>query len=263
MRIISYLAPSIPEETFVGLAELVGTQLGIEVDLAFDPTRSGPKPGEPEPFTSGEADVGFVCAPSYIWLSAPSPPPIELLGAAWVPDDPRAEGLPVYFSDVVTRVDSGLSGFAELEGRSFAFNDAASLSGYFSLRIRLAEAGKDKSFLGELRHSGSHLRSLQWVLNGEVVAAAVDSNVLGIDLRRHPERRDLLKVIDTWGPFPTQPIVVRRGFEAGLRSELRDILLAAHTTPIGAAALVAGGFSRMAPVTAGDYDEVRKALERA
>ena len=53
-----------------------------------------------------EADVGFMCAPGYLWLAERTPPSVELVGAACVFDDPRNAGRPVYFSDLIVPEDS-------------------------------------------------------------------------------------------------------------------------------------------------------------
>jgi hypothetical protein len=73
----------------------------------FEERVSGPLEGDEEPFSSGRADIRFLCAPLYRWVRE-TRRPIELLPLP-VPIDARAQGRPVYFADVVVRVRSSLN----------------------------------------------------------------------------------------------------------------------------------------------------------
>lgn len=75
------------------------------------------------------------------------PPPVELLGVAPVFEDGRNLGRPVYFCDVIVRRDARIQTFAGLKCGSWAYNDAASWSGYYCLLEKLAESGADEGFL--------------------------------------------------------------------------------------------------------------------
>jgi hypothetical protein len=139
IRFVTYLAPSIPQALFEALADHVQRALGHErVSLRVESRASGPQKGGECSSFAEEADVAFMCAPSFIWLRNLRPPPAELLGVLPVFDDERNQGKPVYFCDVVVRNDAPIHAFAELEGGSWAYNDACSLSGYYSLLNKLA-----------------------------------------------------------------------------------------------------------------------------
>jgi len=187
IRFITYLSPSIPQTFFEALADHVQRALGQErVSLRVESRASGPQKGGECSSFAEEADVAFMCAPSFIWLRDLQPPPVELLGALPVFDDERNQGKPVYFCDVVVRYDAPFQAFSELEGGSWAYNDACSLSGYYSLLNKLAESGADESFFDNILCSGSHLNSIEAVLSGKADAAAIDSNVLRIHFREAP-----------------------------------------------------------------------------
>jgi ABC-type phosphate/phosphonate transport system substrate-binding protein len=203
LRIITYLSPSIPAELYELIARDLGEQCGLAAELAFESRISGPLAGDDDLFAGGAADVGFLCAPSFRWLNA-SWRSVELLPLP-VPSDPRAEGRPVYFADVVVRADAPARTFADLAGTRWSFNDRNSKSGWFSMLERI-KPHQPEAFFGEIIAAGSHLRSLELVANGAADAAAIDSNVL----RANPNR--VLRVIESWGPFPIQPAVVRAGF---------------------------------------------------
>jgi phosphonate transport system substrate-binding protein len=153
------------------------------------------------------------------------PPPAELLGVLPVFDDERNQGKPVYFCDVVVRNDALIHAFSELEGASWAYNDACSLSGYYSLLNKLAESGTDESFFDNVFCSGSHLNSVEAVLSGKADAAAIDSNVLRIRFREAPTLRKELRVVESWGPYPIQPVVVSSALDPELKQRLRAAFL--------------------------------------
>jgi phosphonate transport system substrate-binding protein len=227
LRLITYLAPSIPRELFERVAWCLGASLEFETSI------SGPLEGDDDPFADGRADVGFVCAPTYRWMRER----VTLLPAL-VPLDARAGGRPVYFADVVVRADSLIEHFDELRGRRWAYNDRNSKSGWFTMLDRV---GGDTSFFSALVHSGSHLQSLDAVREGRADAAAIDSNALA----RQP--RGDLRVIESWGPLPIQPVIVRNGVDDALKARIADALLSID-------GLEPFGFARFARVAASDYE---------
>src|SRR5215468_7580386 len=99
LRLITYLAPSIPLGLYKAVARHLAGVLHVPVSLRSETLTSAPPPGEPDPFSLGEADLGFLCAPGYQRLGAA----VELIEAAPLFDDPRTNGRPVFFSDVIVR----------------------------------------------------------------------------------------------------------------------------------------------------------------
>jgi phosphonate transport system substrate-binding protein len=226
IRFVTYLSPSIPQALFEALADHVQRALGQErVSLKVESRASGPQKGGECSSFAEEADVAFMCTPSFIWLRDLQPPPVELLGVLPVFDDERNQGRPVYFCDVVVRNDAPVHAFSELEGGSWAYNDACSLSGYYSLLNKLAESSADESFFDTIFCSGSHLNSIEAVLSGKADAAAIDSNVLRIRLREAPAVSKNLRVIESWGPYPIQPVVVNSALQPELKHRLRAAFL--------------------------------------
>src|SRR5215217_3704790 len=226
IRFVTYLSPSIPRAYFEALADHVQRALGSEqVSLRVESRVSGPQKGGECSSFGEEADVAFMCAPSFNWLRDLRPPPAELLGVLPVFDDERNQGKPVYFCDVVVRNDAPIHAFSELEGCSWVYHDACSLSGYYSLLNKLAEWGADESFFDNVFCSGSHLNSIEAVLSGKADAAAIDSNVLRIRFREAPALRNKLRVIESWGPYPIQPVVVSSALNPELKHRLRAALL--------------------------------------
>jgi phosphonate transport system substrate-binding protein len=226
IRFITYLSPSIPQALFEALADHVQRALGHErVSLRVESRASGPQKGGECSSFAEEADVAFMCAPSFVWLRDLRLPPVELLGVLPVFDDERNQGKPVYFCNVVVRNDAPIQAFSELEGGSWAYNDACSLSGYYSLLNKLAESGADERFFDSIFCSGSHLNSIEAVLSGKADAAAIDFNVLRIRLRETPALHEELREIESWGPYPIQPVVIKSALHPELKQRLRAAFL--------------------------------------
>jgi phosphonate transport system substrate-binding protein len=254
IRFVTYLSPSIPQALFEALADHVQRALGHErVSLRVESLASGPRKGGECSSFAEDADVAFMCAPSFLWLRNLRPPPAELLSVLPVFDDERNQGKPVYFCDVVVRTDAPIHAFSELEGGSWAYNDACSLSGYYSLLNKLAESGADESFFDNILCSGSHLNSIEAVLNGKADAAAIDSNVLRIRSRETPALRNELRVIESWGPYPIQPVVVNSTLHPDLKRRLRAAFLTTEQDQITHRILKQFGLSHFVAGDPEDY----------
>ena len=254
IRLVTYLAPSIPRTLFEALADHVQRALGCRrVALRVETRASGPQKGGECSSFAEEADVAFMCAPSFVWLRELRPPPVELLGVVPMFDDKRNLGRPVYFCDVVVRNDAPIRAFSELEGGSWAYNDACSLSGYYSLLNKLAESGADENFLDNIFCSGSHLNSIEAIVRGEADAAAIDSNVLRIRLREAPALRERLRVIESWGPYPVQPVVVSSALHPKPKQRLRAAFLSTEQNQRTRRTLKQFGLSRFVTVGQEDY----------
>jgi phosphonate transport system substrate-binding protein len=254
IRFVTYLSPSIPQLLFEALADHVQRALGRErVSLRLESRASGPQKGGECSSFAEEADLAFMCAPSFIWLRELRPPPVELLGVMPVFDDERNQGKPVYFCDVVVRNDAPTEAFSELAGGSWAYNDECSLSGYYSLLNKLAESGLDEGFFDNVSCSGSHLNSIEAVLSCEADAAAIDSNVLRIRFREVPALRNKLRVIESWGPYPIQPVVVSSALDPELKQRLRAAFLATEQNQQARRTLQQFGLSRFVAADHEDY----------
>ena len=255
LRFITYLSPGIPQSFFEAVVEHVRRTLGQRASLSVETRVSGPMKGGDDPFSKGEADIGFMCAPSFFWLREMENPPVELLPVAPVFSDDRAPERPVYFSEVVVRRESPARSFLDLRDSSWAYNDPCSLSGYYNLLKKLAEMGENEGFFGRVVRSGSHVNSMRMICRGEADAAAIDSNVLNIKLKGSPELRGHLRVLESWGPFPIQPVVLRSGLHPKLKDRLRAALLSIGEEP-------RFGLKHFAPVTYEHYAPEEQALQK-
>lgn len=173
--------------------------------------------GDWSELATGEIDIAFVCSPPLVWLGGA----VEAI-AAPILTDPRFGGKPLYCSEVVVNRDSSFASLGDLRGARWAFNEPSSWSGYW---VTLQSVGS-WDFFGEAVEAGFHERALRMVADGEVDGAAIDCHVLGVMVHQEPRLRERLRVVETLGPAPSQPVVVRSGLEAGVKARIRETLLA-------------------------------------
>ncbi len=121
--------------------------------------------------------------------------------------------------------------------------------------VRLLELRETDRFFGKVVDAGWHQASIDLVASGRLDASAVDSHVLAVELRNRPELQNRLRVIDRLGPSPIQPVVARRALDPHLRRRLRSALLS-----LAGDGLRQSLIERLAPVTGGEYDPIRKML---
>ncbi|HEY9735170.1 MAG TPA: PhnD/SsuA/transferrin family substrate-binding protein, partial [Trichocoleus sp.] len=159
---------------------------------------------------------------------------------------------PLYFSDVVVRADSPLTGWNDLAQTVFCYNDKGSHSGYNVVRHQLL--GQKPGFFSRVVQSGSHVRSLQWILEGKADCAAIDSTVLEQALRSQPDWATQLRVITSLGPFPMPPLVASRRLGEGRHRVIQQALLQPDSALQHA--LAQAGMRRFAPVDLALYRPV-------
>src|SRR5262245_42223079 len=261
LRLITYLAPGLPLELFEAVARQLARGLGTRASVASDSTRSAPGPEGPDPFRTAQADLGFLCAPGYLWLAERRPPAVELVPAALVFDDPRCAGRPVYFADLVVARSSRARSLADLRGAAWVYNDPCSLSGYFSVLAALEARDLGRGFFRSARAAGSHQAALRAIERGEADCAAIDSNTLLLERRRGAARR--VRVIESLGPYPVQPVVVRAGLSKERKLATATVLLGMHATEPGRSDLARCGVRRFAPIAPADYEPERALLALA
>ncbi len=253
LRVATFLAPNmLPVYEFIAnhIARELGCRTQLIVGTSFDQ------------FATGEIDVGFICGLPYIQLARQTPAPVELLAAPVIAGE-RYGGRPVYFSDVITHRSSPFRTFADLRGRSWAYNDLDSHSGYNLTRQYLVRLGETRGFFSRVVEAGFHQRAIELVATREIDAAAIDSQVLAIELRDQPGLGEEVRVIETLGPSSIQPVVAARHLSADLKAALRAVLLEMSINPAARTELARGFVERFVPVRDDDYDDIRGMLDAA
>ena len=250
LRFGTFLAPNMLA-TYQAIADAVGERVGLTTELVVETSY--------ENCVNDVNDVCFVCSLPYITFEREGISPAMPV-AAPVLTGARYGGRPVYFSDVIVRRDSSAESFVDLRGRSWAFNEPMSQSGYGITRYHLVSIGETRGFFGEVIEAGFHETSIEMVRKGSADASAIDSQVLGVAMRQDPGLGEALRVIEVLGPSTIQPIAVTKRFSAELREAIRTALVELHADPSLRPALDHGMIDRLVPVAPEDYDDIRAML---
>jgi phosphonate transport system substrate-binding protein len=200
-----------------------------------------------------------ICGLPYVWLADRQPRPVEPL-AAPVLAGGRYGGRPVYYSDVIVARDSPISCLEELRGCSWAFNEPASHSGHTTTLYGLVRMGARPGFFARVVEAGFHQRAIRLVHAGAVDAAAIDSQVLAVELRDHPELAAGLRVVGSFGPSTIQPVVAASHLPGRLKDQVRGLLVTLGEDPTAQPVLDYGLIDRFTPVSDASYDDIRAML---
>jgi phosphonate transport system substrate-binding protein len=251
LRFGTYLAPSVLP-VYQTVVEQVGRRLGVATELVVESSYDSCEKDENE--------VCFVCSLPYVTFERRGLD-LAVPVAAPVLEGARYGGRPIYFSDVIVRRDSPFRSFLDIRGRSWAYNEPLSHSGYGITRYHLVTLGETNGFFGEVVESGFHQEAIRMVARGEVDGSAIDSQVLALEFRDHPELAERVRVVESLGPSTIQPVAVSRRVPQELREAIRDVLVTMAQDPGLRERLRAGLIERFVPVDAASYDDIRMMVE--
>jgi phosphonate transport system substrate-binding protein len=162
---------------------------------------------------------------------------------------------------VIVHRDSEIPSFEELRGKSWAYNEPLSHSGYGITRFHLVELGETNGFFGEVVEAGFHENAIRMVADGVVDGSAIDSQVLAIEMRDHPELRERLRVVASLGPSTIQPVTVTKRFDPVLTGKVQEVLLKLHRHSEMKQILADGLIDRFVAVDDRSYDDIRMMLD--
>lgn len=253
LRWLSFLAPVLePVYREIGLA--LGQDLGLEVQVEQGQDYSQ--------LDQERVDLVFLCSLPHLQRSRGPQPAYEAV-AAPVLQGSRYGGKPIYYSDVIVHEDSPYRRFEDLRGARWVYNETLSQSGYGIVRYKLIQMGETAGFFGEVLESGFHERSIEWVRRGRVDASAIDSHVLAMVARTHPEGLRGLRAIDSLGPSTIQPLAASRDLPTELVEQIGRGLASMHKDPASAAVLSRGLMDRFVRVGRNQYGDILDMLELA
>jgi phosphonate transport system substrate-binding protein len=234
------------------VTEEVGRRLGVPTELVVETSY--------ESCEKDQNEVCFVCSLPYVTferrgldLAVPVAAPV-LAGQ-------RYRGRPIYFSDVIVHRDSPFRSFLHLRGRSWAYNEPLSWSGYGITRYHLVTVGQTNGFFGKVVEAGFHREAIRMVARGEVDGSAIDSQVLSIELRDDPPLAEQVRVVEALGPSTIQPVAVSKRVPDDLREAIREVLVTMAGDTAVHERLSVALVERFVPLDAGSYDDIRKMVD--
>lgn len=246
----NFLAPNMTP-VYADVAARVGRSLGVPTRLIEGCSW--------EQLRDGSVDVAFLCGLPYVRLVAERPGLLRPLVAP-VLDGARYQDRPVYFSDVIVRRDGEYRSFDDLRGHTWAHNDPESLSGCLAVRYHLWQMGESEGFFGRVTFSGFHQKSIRHVVDGQVDASAIDSQVLGVECLRNPGLGSDLRVIATLGPSTAPLAVATAGVPEPVPDQVRDVLCELGRDRASRDVLASGLIRRFTPIDDGAYDDIRQKM---
>jgi len=203
----------------------------------------------------GDVDLAFVCSGAYV--EGHRDFGMELLVV------PQVAGKTVYYSYIIVPTGSPARDLPDLSGKTFAFTDPMSNSGWLMPVHMLGQVGETpESFFGHTIYTYSHDNSITAVAEGLVDGAAVDSLVYDFAVKEDPTLADRTRVIVRSGASGIPPVVVHPDLDAGQKAALRDLLLAMHQNEAGRDVLASLMIDRFVVIGDTAYDSVRRALEQ-
>jgi phosphonate transport system substrate-binding protein len=146
-----------------------------------------------------------------------------------------------YRSCLIVHADSDLFSPEDIAGKTFAFNDPNSTSGYLvPMTFFLMEMGiEPKEYFSKLTFSGSHEASILAVANKKVEVASTNLPDIQQMTREGKVPRGTVRVIWVSKLIPNDPIVVRKDLPESLKQAIQHSLITMKAK--NPEAFVAGG----------------------
>lgn len=175
-----------------------------------------------------------------------------------------------YYSIGFARKDSGITNMDDAKGKTFAFADPNSASGYLIPGAELAQKyGKLEDYFGEVKMSGGHEQTIVGVAKGDFAAGVSWADGVGNwedgynsgAFRKAADAGliDMNDVVEIWRSklIPEGPLVVRKALPQDVKDKVTQITADLwETDPECAYNLAAGEAKDFVPVEASAYDGV-------
>jgi len=174
-------------------------------------------------------------------------------------------GKSTFTSRIYVRKESGIKTLDELRGKTMAFVDPSSSSGYTYPMVLLIQRGlvKDrdpKTFFREVMFAGAHDAAMRALLNGHVDAIASFDMAREQYLTDPAEREKIVFVAET-PPIPEAGIAARDGLSADAFGRVRGALLQMRGPAYASLLKRMYDIDGFEPAEDRDYDPVRSAVE--
>jgi phosphonate transport system substrate-binding protein len=177
-----------------------------------------------------------------------------------------------YFSIGFARADSGITSLQDMQGKTFAFADVNSTSGYLVPLVELPQQGfsmQDGEYFGKVVFSGGHEQSIIGVSNGDFDAAVAWADGQGDwadgynsgAFRRAADSGivDMNDLVEIWrsSPIPEGPITLRNALPDDVKATIIDLLANLHEKdPACAYGVAAGETAGFQPIGHAAYETI-------
>jgi phosphonate transport system substrate-binding protein len=202
-----------------------------------------------EALRAGHVDVALLGPFSYVLATTVAP--VEAFAVTVIAKTMQ----PSYRSIIIARKETPIGSLQEIKGRTFAFVDPGSTSGYMVPAASFVLAGitPEKDF-AKVMYSGGHDATIVAVAEGKVDAGSVADRIFERGCAKGLADCKKLKVVWQSDPIPNDPVLYRKNLPDDLKKKVRDAFYSVKNLPFGEMGTVA----RFDPATDKDYDSVRK-----
>lgn len=154
------------------------------------------------------------------------------------------DGVPGYRGLIIAKRGGRIASVDDLKGKSFAFTDPNSASGYLVPLVHFVRDRKvqPKDFFGQVKFAGSHAASVLAVTNGSVDGAATNDLDLARIVASGQLKEDDVTVLWKSELIPGSPIAGRSDLPASLRSAIIGALMTVRDDKSLTTALGSGGY---------------------
>ena len=163
---------------------------------------------------------------------------------------------PGYTGIIITKRGSGIKTIDQAKGKTFAFTDPNSTSGFLVPNILFARDLKVKpeAYFKKVSFSGSHGASILAVKNGSIQVAATNNIDMDRMIEKGQASKDDFNIIWTSDLIPGAPIAARKDLPESLKAAVAGALLMFNSNKLGIEKLQNGGYAFADDST---YDVIR------
>jgi phosphonate transport system substrate-binding protein len=246
--------PSHNPPALMEAAEPFSRALSDLAGVKISPLVSSDYVGVVEALRSKSVDLAFVHPVGYV-LAAREAKARIIVKDVW-------HGKTTYTSRIYVRKDSNIKKPEDLRGKTIAFVDPASSSGYIYPMVSLVKKGlikkrNPKTFFKEALFAGSHDAALLALVNRNVDAAA--SFDFALEQYVKSGASDLTYILET-PPIPEAGVAVREGLTKEMVTRLKRALLAMNQEKYREILVKLYNIDGFEPAEDSDYDPVREAV---
>jgi phosphonate transport system substrate-binding protein len=251
------LTPSQKPTDLLAAGEDFGKALGQLVGVPVRVTVASDYAAVIEALRNRSADLAFVHPAGYVLANREAKATIVARNL-W-------HGKATFTSRIYVRKDGSVKSLEDLRGKTVAFVDPASSSGYIYPMVLLMQRGlvkgrDPKTFFREVVFSGAHDASMRALLNGHVDAIASFDMAREQYLKDPAEREKLTWVAET-PPIPEAGIAARDGLEPAVFNRVRAALVQMRGPQYAALLKRVYDIDGFEPAEDKDYDPVRRAVD--
>ena len=205
--VLAFIPQENPEK-LIGDIEIIIEYLQKEMGVAVKGYVTQDHAAAVEALRNGEADISFMGGLPYVLAH-------EIIGAEVILSEVY-RGSPTYSARIFVLKDSGIEKVEDLKGKSIAFADPISESGFIYPLEIMVEAGllkrgdDPKVVFSDVYFAGGYQQAIQALANGLVDAAGVSQFV---DLLLTPEQLPKITWIAESKPIPSHLVCVRKGLD--------------------------------------------------